>query len=89
MTTLPILSDSVDKDDVVGLADGDFGGIRRERHVVDSVALFPILGDGHSHDKTAQPVCSVKNLRNITAAQWMTGVISGGNDALTISISLY
>ncbi len=26
--TLPILSNSVDKDDVVGLADGDFGRIR-------------------------------------------------------------
>ncbi len=26
--TLPILSNSVHKDDVVGLADGDFGGVR-------------------------------------------------------------
>lgn len=41
--TLPILSYSVDKDDVVGLSDGDFGGVRWERHVIDNIALFSIL----------------------------------------------
>lgn len=41
--TLPILPDPVDKDDVVGLSDGDFGGVRRERHVIDNIALLSIL----------------------------------------------
>lgn len=41
--TLPILSNSVDIDDVVWLADCNFGGVRRERHVIHDVALFSIL----------------------------------------------
>lgn len=46
--TLPVLSDSVDKDDVVRLADGDFGGVRRESHVIDNVALLSILSKGYN-----------------------------------------
>lgn len=40
---LPVLSDLVHKDDVVRLGHGDFGGVRRECHVIDDVALFPVL----------------------------------------------
>lgn len=40
---VPILPDLVDEDDVVGLADGDFGGVRGERHGCDGVAVLPIL----------------------------------------------
>lgn len=42
-TMLPVLSNSVDEDDVVGLADGDFGGVRWERHVIHNIALFSKL----------------------------------------------
>lgn len=40
---VPILSYSVDKDDVVRLADGDFSGVRGERHVIHNIAVLAIL----------------------------------------------
>lgn len=40
---VPVLPDLVDVDDVVGLADGDLGGVRGERHGCDRVAVLPIL----------------------------------------------
>lgn len=45
---LPVLSDPVDKDDVVRLADGDLGGVRWEGHVVNHVALLAILTRKHT-----------------------------------------
>lgn len=39
----PLLSDPVDIDNVVRLANGDFGGVRGECHAFDHVALPPIL----------------------------------------------
>lgn len=62
--TLPILADSVDEDDVVGLADGDFGGVRWERHAVDNVALFSILTKDYNKDYYKQKTC-----RNVKPAQ--------------------
>lgn len=45
---LPVLSDPVDKDDVVRLANGDLGGVRWEGHVVNHVALLAILTKKHT-----------------------------------------
>lgn len=39
----PLLSDPVDIDNVIRLANGDFGGVRGECHAFDHVALPPIL----------------------------------------------